>query len=412
MRKTARLNVVGTFYNQAKEAYFDLKLSDNAPIKLVAEVENSHDKNAVAVFSDNYKYKLGHINKELAPKYQKLVLENKIISCSVFEASTISNSVKLQISITYEEEAKKAINSAVFSAENKSGVYKIQLGTNKKYIGSTTNLKTRFANHLKDLQAGHHHNRPMQIDFNALGEAKLIFEVIMYCSNKQIKIKEEQAIQSALKKNESLYSMTPDGQGYFTGATPSQSSISERPRRHTANKIEYKKAPHIQTQKREIDGTKTDEGLEAFKAHLNNYLNEMSSVREREHYKIEQALQETFLNRFRAATKKNPGYEGRRFIFGRFGFGREFFENGDCYAGNHQTDKRHGHGTYRWASGNTYAGNWIKSERTGLGCFSWKNGDVYEGEWVNGQMHGYGSFVSNSEKYWGIWSYGKLVKKS
>ena len=140
MRKTARLNVVGTFYNQAKEAYFDHKLSDNAPIKLVAEVENSHDKNAVAVFSDNYKYKLGHINRELAPKYQKLVLENKIISCSVFEASTISNSVKLQISITYEEEAKKAINSAVFSAENKSGVYKIQLGTNKKYIVYNDNV--------------------------------------------------------------------------------------------------------------------------------------------------------------------------------------------------------------------------------------------------------------------------------
>jgi group I intron endonuclease len=413
LRKTALLNVVGTFYNRAKEAYTDHELSDNAPIKLVAEVENQHDKNAVAVFSNNHKYKLGHINKKLAPKYQKLVLENRIISCAVFEATTVSNSIKLQISVTYEDDTKQATNPAIISAPTKSGVYKIQLGTSRLYIGSTTNFKKRWASHLNDLRASHHSNGPMQSDFNNFSEANLTFDVILYCSNDQIEIKEEQAIQSALKQNKALYNMTKDGRGYIGNVTSNNTSISDRQRQHITNQAEHILEGNLtDLMKSEIDGTKTDEKIEAFKVRLEKFLNENSSAKSKEHSSIEQALKETFFNRFKTATINNPGYDGKSFLFRKFGFGREFFKNGDCYAGEHKKNKRHSHGTFRWASGDKYAGNWIEGERTGLGSYTWQNGNLYEGQWENGKMHGYGFFVSNSEKYWGTWSYGKLEKKA
>ena len=413
MRKTTRLNVVGIPHYQAKEAYTDHELSDKAPIKLVAEVENPHDENAVAVFSNNHKHKLGHIKKELAPKYQKLVLENRIISCAVFEATSVSNSIKLQISITYEDDIKHAANPAVIGAPAKSGVYKIQLGTSRLYIGSTTNFKKRWTSHLNDLRTGHHSNGSMQSDFNSFSEANLKFDVILYCSSDQIETKEEQAIQSALQQNRALYNMTKDGRGYIGSVTSNNTSISDRPRQHITNQVEHILEGTLpDLMKSEIAGNKTNEKLETLKVRLEKYLKETSSAKSKEHSSIEQALKETFLNRFKTATINNPGYDGNRFLLRKFGFGREFLKNGDCYAGEHKKNKRHGHGTFRWASGDKYAGNWIEGEHTGLGSYIWKNGNLYEGQWENGKMHGYGFFASNSEKYWGTWSCGKLEKKS
>ena len=47
------------------------------------------------------------------------------------------------------------------------GIYKItNLYNNKSYIGQTGDFATRKKQHFAALQAHHHHNQPMQADFN------------------------------------------------------------------------------------------------------------------------------------------------------------------------------------------------------------------------------------------------------
>lgn len=407
LQQTTRLNVVGTYYYQANAAYTNGELIKNSPIKLVADLENEFDKNAVAVFSKNY-LKLGHIKKEYAPKYQKLVIKNNILSCSVFDAFKSSNSINLQISITYTDEELKAPKKKTFNAPVGSGVYRIKLGTNRHYIGSTKDFKTRLNSHLNELRSGTHKNAKMQNDFNSFGETKLSFEVILFCSKGQLEVLEEEAIKSALQKNEKLYNMTSDGRGYISNTATSNESISDRKNNRQTSQARKSRVTHDVAQN---DEYLTEEKINLFKSKIKIYLHETSKVRAKEHASIEKALRKSWLNRFGNANERNPGYEGRRFVFGKYGFGREFYQSGDCYAGSFKKNQRHGHGTIRFTSGDVYAGSWVQGERTGLGSYTWKDGTVFTGEWWNGKMHGCGHLQSNKNNFWGIWRHGDLEKK-
>lgn len=67
-----------------------------------------------------------------------------------------------------------------------SGIYCIRnLVNNKRYIGSSVNLKNRRREHFKDLRLNKHHCVALQRAFNKYGMGNFIFEIIMHVKNKK-----------------------------------------------------------------------------------------------------------------------------------------------------------------------------------------------------------------------------------
>lgn len=57
-------------------------------------------------------------------------------------------------------------------------IYKISSLSQKVYIGSTTNFKSRFSQHKTLLKNGSHHSKSLQAEVNLHGVKSLAFEVI------------------------------------------------------------------------------------------------------------------------------------------------------------------------------------------------------------------------------------------
>lgn len=64
-----------------------------------------------------------------------------------------------------------------------SGIYEIVNTVNgKRYIGSATRLRKRFASHRCYLRKGMHHSQPLQKAWDKYGEAAFIFAPILICA--------------------------------------------------------------------------------------------------------------------------------------------------------------------------------------------------------------------------------------
>lgn len=66
--------------------------------------------------------------------------------------------------------------------KNKSGIYIIKCN-NKAYIGSTIELYGRLAVHISHLRKNKHHSKFMQRAFNKYGEEAFTIEILEYCEN-------------------------------------------------------------------------------------------------------------------------------------------------------------------------------------------------------------------------------------
>jgi group I intron endonuclease len=63
--------------------------------------------------------------------------------------------------------------------ESLAGIYAITNAINgKRYIGSSKDIKQRFADHKKDLNNNIHHNRKLQEDWNKYGETYFSFDLL------------------------------------------------------------------------------------------------------------------------------------------------------------------------------------------------------------------------------------------
>ena len=72
-----------------------------------------------------------------------------------------------------------------------SGIYLIYYKRNRVYVGSSQDCLTRWKHHLWDLQANRHDNPPLQAAFNKYGSEKLVFELIEFCSQDDLLVKEQ-----------------------------------------------------------------------------------------------------------------------------------------------------------------------------------------------------------------------------
>ena len=78
MRTTAKLAVKGTRYYKANKLLQLGSLTSGLAIRLEHEPDNHHDKNAVSVRVKRTGAMLGHLSKEVAPKYAALINRVKI----------------------------------------------------------------------------------------------------------------------------------------------------------------------------------------------------------------------------------------------------------------------------------------------------------------------------------------------
>lgn len=79
----------------------------------------------------------------------------------------------------YEADKKKILRNYNINEVVVGGVYKItNTAIESIYIGSSTDIHSRFAIHELDLINNAHHNRPLQIDWNEFGKECFIFEII------------------------------------------------------------------------------------------------------------------------------------------------------------------------------------------------------------------------------------------
>ena len=72
------------------------------------------------------------------------------------------------------------------SNNKKSGVYKITNNiTGVMYIGSSSNIGSRWDTHRRSLRNNVHHSKYMQRSYNKYGKECLDFEVILYCPKEE-----------------------------------------------------------------------------------------------------------------------------------------------------------------------------------------------------------------------------------
>ena len=228
--RTEILRIKGTRHYKAKIAFSIGELDPGADILLVPEPQNPHDKNAVAVLSENKKM-LGHISKDVAPKYQLLCFENKIIQVKVHSADHSDDHALLNIRIAVTHHVAKQSFKPKLGAPvlpKSSGTYEISLQCGPTYIGATDNLKRRYAQHLNELQNQSHSNKVLQADFDISALGSFTFIVLRETSTKaQAEHFESVEIISRLEKGESLYNKTLDGQGTINTNPQSSNTISD-----------------------------------------------------------------------------------------------------------------------------------------------------------------------------------------
>ena len=105
MQASANISIKGTKYYKAEELFRQGNLSSGLAIRLEHQFDNPHDENAVAVKTKTTGAMLGHVSRELAPKYAALVDEGNIVEASIARAERNGTYVNIDIRVLYEQSA-------------------------------------------------------------------------------------------------------------------------------------------------------------------------------------------------------------------------------------------------------------------------------------------------------------------
>ena len=73
-----------------------------------------------------------------------------------------------------------------------TGIYKITCNQNNKvYIGQSTSIKRRWAQHRRDLKNNNHYNQYLQRAYNKYGEESFEYEILELCSADKLNEREK-----------------------------------------------------------------------------------------------------------------------------------------------------------------------------------------------------------------------------
>lgn len=242
----------GVFYYEADRAFEAGRLVEGAGLKLAWEPGNPHDANAVVVSLGGTYEKLGYLSQKVAQRYRIALQERRVNSAKVHEVgwykdrkgrSTLKVVVRIAVSRRGPREGDKpqtvsGTSSIADSLPLAGGVYSLTNGRQgRTYIGSTSNIRGRIRQHLRDLSLGVHSNPYLQEDFNRQSGQGFVAHVEELISSASAREEAEKAtIAAALRHGRKLYNMTRDGQGRANagasdGEPPPPISDWQRPRR-------------------------------------------------------------------------------------------------------------------------------------------------------------------------------------
>jgi len=224
MNRTTNIKVAGTYYYQGPNLFKSGLMRENSNLTLMPEPNNPHDKNAVAVYFQTHK--IGHLNRDVASKYQALLFSNKVSRITISKCclSNSGSSLDLHLAIHYEAE-HTSINDCLSckTIPNKAGVYEIRYRNEPCYVGSTSNLQKRCRQHSQTLQRGSHHNSELQNKFNNTAGEGFTFKVIKIAQSPEVAFSVEAShIKALLLKNTKLLNKTADGKGHAGGTQTGQ----------------------------------------------------------------------------------------------------------------------------------------------------------------------------------------------
>lgn len=218
--RTTNLKVTGTYYYKGVSLYKGGLLRPEQKVDLKPEPENPHDRNAVSVRYNGEK--IGHLTREMATKYQPLIMQGSltdsvISTCSLNESG---QALDLLLRVTYVEHEEAHDDCPACSGlPNTPGVYEIRFSQVAYYVGSTINLRKRCSEHIRRLRKSVHTNVELQALFARHSEQNFEFYVVKIAPDLESAVEMEgQHIQRLLNKCEKLVNKTMDGKGYSRGS--------------------------------------------------------------------------------------------------------------------------------------------------------------------------------------------------
>src|SRR5690554_3995124 len=102
MIATANLSVKGTQYYQASELFQNRSLYSGLSVRMEHQPHNPHDSNAVASKVQSNSAMLGHVARDLAPKYAKLLKDNMIIGAQICSVNKNGAHINIDVQVRYE----------------------------------------------------------------------------------------------------------------------------------------------------------------------------------------------------------------------------------------------------------------------------------------------------------------------
>lgn len=218
--RTTKLKVTGTYYYNGVRLYNRGLLKPDQEVELKPEPENPHDRNAVSV---RYKgKKIGHLSREMAAKYQSLIMqgslkESVISTCSLNDSG---QALDLFLRVRYvDQEGAHDDCRACSRLPSTPGVYEIRFSQAAYYVGSTINLRKRCTEHIRRLRRSIHTNDELQSLFARHGEQNFEFYTVKQVADLASAVELEGThIQRLLNEGVKLVNKTMDGKGYSKGS--------------------------------------------------------------------------------------------------------------------------------------------------------------------------------------------------
>jgi len=213
--QTVLLKLKGLRYYFAESLSKSGHLKPGTPVLLEAEPCNPHDSNAVAVYDQHTRLKLGHVSASVARKFQILLAQKAIDHACIEAISKKENLNAITLKIRYDlDQSKKYIPIDFENLPTSPGVYSIKnVKSQRIYIGSTLNIRSRISKHSHDLFFEIHANKHLQDDYKK-GERSFEARVLSHhTSIHDLENSEIAWIRKYLVNGENLYNTTIDGQG-------------------------------------------------------------------------------------------------------------------------------------------------------------------------------------------------------